>query len=387
MAEPRIWVPPGSGAPESARSRPEPVPTPQPGGRSGWVGRSRDAPRERETEIPLRPLGASEILDGAITCVRRSPRATLGLSAILTGVVQVILVAVRTLLIGTRIRSDATPGEVARSLGPASLVQLVEVLLTTYVVLLLSGMLAPVIGRMLLGRTTSFARTWTLTRSRLPRVLGTASAVMGALLIAVALPLGPAVLAGALGAPAAIIALALVLGVPAAFLLMIACYVWLALATPIAVLEDRGVFAAMRRSAEIVRGSWWRVFGVLALALAITVFVGDFVLQLPFAAAQAGVLAVDKEPTGWLFIGVVAIGAVGAIIAGTLVAPFDAGVIGLLYADRRMRREAFDLELALDPPEDRTVAWLPGPLTAAGSGRQPRIHRPPIVMPPPGWRR
>jgi hypothetical protein len=375
MAEPRIWVPPGSGAPESARSRPEPVTPPG------------TEPREHETEIPLRPLGVSEILDGAITCVRRSPRATLGLSAILTGIVQAILVVVRTLLIGTRIRSDATPGEVARSLGPASLVQLVEVLLTTYVVLLLSGMLAPVIARMLLGRTTSLARTWALTRSRLPRLLGTATAVMGAVLVAVALPLGPAVLAGVLGAPAAIVALALVLGVPAAFLLMVACYVWLALATPIAVLEDRGVFAAMRRSTEIVRGRWWRVFGVLSLALAITVFVGDFVLQLPFAAAQGGILAVNKEPTGWLFIAVVAIGAVGAIIAGALVAPFDAGVIGLLYADRRMRREAFDLELALDPPEDRMAAWLPGPLTVAGSGRQPKIHRPPIVMPPPGWRR
>jgi hypothetical protein len=375
MTEPRIWVPPGSGAPGSATPRPEPA---------------TEAPRaestERETEIPLRPLGVSEILDGAITCVRRSPRATLGLSAILTSVVQVILVVVQTFLVGTRIRPDATPGELFRSLGPTYVVQLVEVLLTTYVVLLLAGLLAPVIGRMLLGRTTSLGRAWSLARSRLPRLLGTATAVMGAVLVAVALPLVPFVLAVALGAPAGAITVALIFGVPAAFLLMVACYVWLALATPIAVLENRGVFAAMRRSAEIVRGRWWRVFGVLALALAITMFAGNFVLQLPFAAAQGGIVAVDKEPTGWVFIAFVAIGALGGIIAGTLVAPFDAGVIGLLYADRRMRREAFDLELALDPPDDPVAAWLPGPLTAAGSGPQPRIRRPPIVLAPPGWR-
>jgi hypothetical protein len=375
MTEPRIWVPPGSGAPESAGPRPEPLP----------AAPEADSP-ERETEIPLRPLGVSEILDGAITCVRRSPRATLGLSAILTSVVQVALVIVQTFLVGTRIRPDATPGEVFRTLGPTYLVQIVEALLTTYVVLLLAGLLAPVVGRMLLGRTTSLGRTWALARPRLPRLLGTATAVMGAVLVAVALPLVPFILTAALGAPAGAVAASLVLGVPAAFLLMVACYVWLALATSIAVLENRGVFAAMRRSAEIVRGRWWRVFGVLALALAITVFAGTFVLQLPFAAAQGGLLAIDEEPSGWLFIAFIAIGAIGGIIAGTLVAPFDAGVIGLLYADRRMRREAFDLELALDPPEEEMAAWLPGPLTAAGSGRQPRIHRPPMVMPPPGWR-
>jgi hypothetical protein len=104
---------------------------------------------------------------------------------------------------------------------------------------------------------------------------------------------------------------------------------------------------------------------------------------------QKLVLSASPDPTGWTLVGFVAIGAVARIIAGTLLNPFNAGVITLLYADRRMRREAFDLELQMEPPADPLIAWLPGPLTAAGSGRQPRIPRPGFVPPPgppPGWR-
>jgi hypothetical protein len=116
-------------------------------------------------------------------------------------------------------------------------------------------------------------------------------------------------------------------------------------------------------------------------------------LPMPFGVVQQIVLALRPEPNGWTLAGLVALGAIGRIIAGTLVNPFNAGVLAILYADRRMRREAFDLELRLDPPADPLAAWLPGPLTAAGSGPQPPVPRsappPPTYAPPPppGWRR
>ena len=55
--------------------------------------------------------------------------------------------------------------------------------------------------------------------------------------------------------------------------------------------------------------------------------------------------------------------------------------------------EAFDLELQLDRPDDPIGAWLPGPLTVAGSGPQPKVPRPSLMAPPPppphypGWGR
>ncbi|GAA4637176.1 hypothetical protein GCM10023196_089920 [Actinoallomurus vinaceus] len=372
MADSGAWATPGSALPEGTRAE---APPPEP---------AVAADDTLETEIPLRPLGVSELLDGAITYVRRNPRATLGLSAILTAIVQVIVTAVQYITLGGRIRADVrTPMELTRTLGLASVTSLVGLFLTAYVVLLLSGLLAPVMARTLLGRATSFGQAWQATRSHRARLTGTAAAVLAMVLLAVALPLAPLVAAIAVNAPAAVQALTAIFGVPLALVLMVTGYVWFALATPAAVLERRGARAALRRSTELVRGRWWRMMGSLTLALVITLFVEFLVLPVPFAVAQEIMLAFDKEPHGWMLVAVIAVGAVGRVIAGTLVNPFNAGVIALMYADRRMRREAFDLELQMEPPADPLAAWLPGPLTAAGSGPQPKMPRQVLVTPPP----
>src|SRR5205823_2675989 len=49
--------------------------------------------------IPLRPLGVSELLDGAFTSIRRNPRATLGIAAILLTVSGVVTTALAAALI------------------------------------------------------------------------------------------------------------------------------------------------------------------------------------------------------------------------------------------------------------------------------------------------
>ncbi|MCO5998751.1 hypothetical protein [Actinoallomurus rhizosphaericola] len=376
------WAAPGSGMPETAEAAVPPPAAPP---------AVDDSP---VTEIPLRPLGVSELLDGAITYVRRSPRAALGLSAILTSIVQVIVTVVQVIALGGRIHIES-PADLTGVLGPASMTSLVGLFLTAYVVLLLSGLLAPVMGRTLLGHGTSFGQACRDARPVKGRLAGAATAVLVIVLLAVALPLAPLVASLLVHAPTGVQALTAVLGVPLSVGLMVVGYVWFAFATPIAVLERRGVRAALRRSAEVVRGRWWRVMGVLTLALIITVFVEFLVLPVPFAVAQQIILAFDKNPHGWLLVAVIAVGGVGRVIAGTLVNPFNAGVIILIYADRRMRREAFDLELQLEPADDPLAAWSPGPLTAAGSGRQPKTPRPSFVAPPPppppppppGWHR
>jgi hypothetical protein len=350
-------------------------------------------------EIPLRPLGVSEILDGAVTYIRRNPRATLGMSAILTSVIELIVTVAEYFIIGGQARADVTPDALARSLGWAFITLSVGSLLTAYVVLLLSGLLAPVMARTLLGRTTSFGGLWRIVRPRVPRLLGAASLVMLIVFLTVAVPFAPMIAAVAANAPDSVQAITWIIGVPVALVLMVSGYVWFALAPPILVLERRGVIASLRRSAEVVRGRWWRTFGVLFLSLVITLLAGSFVLPTPFAIAQRIVLGINPHPSGWALVGLVALGAVGRIIAGTLVNPFNACVIAMVYADRRMRREALDLELQMDSPDDPVAAWLPGPLTAAGSGPQPKVPRGPLVMPPgtpptyappyppPGWSR
>ncbi|NEE54877.1 hypothetical protein G3M55_61130, partial [Streptomyces sp. SID8455] len=49
----------------------------------------------------------------------------------------------------------------------------------------------------------------------------------------------------------------------------LAVWIWvkLSLAPTVVVFENQGPFAAIRRSAQLVRGSWWRVFGIGLLAV------------------------------------------------------------------------------------------------------------------------
>jgi hypothetical protein len=389
VTDPRPWATPGSDEP--AADAPAPPPP------SGQEAAADEI--ELEAEIPLRPLGVSEILDGAVTYIRRNPRATLGMSAILTCVVEVIVTIAQYFFIGAQARNEVTPAVVARSVGGAFVSAAGGMLLTAYIVLLLSGLLAPVMARTLLGRPTSFARAWQIARPSVPRILGVSTLLIGIVILAVALPFAPLAAAVATGAPTGVQAISWIFGVPVSLLLMVAGYVHFSLAAPILIMERRGVIAALRRSAEVVRGRWWRTFGVLVLAQVIAVLAGFLVLPMPFAVLERILLGFDSAPTGWALLGLVAIGAVGRSVAGTLANPFNAGVIAMLYADRRMRREAFDLELQMDPPVDPVAAWLPGPLTAAGTGPQPKVPRgvpwphhtmappPPPPYRPPGWPR
>jgi hypothetical protein len=402
VTDPRDWVTPDSGTPRigaasepAAPSRPSGSPDPEPPAHDAAPEPDDAEPddAELETEIPLRPLGVSEILDGAVTYIRRNPRATLGLSAVLTCVVEVVVTLAQYFFIGSQARTEVTPGVLARSVGWAFLLMGGSMVLTTYVVLLLGGLLAPVMARTLLGRATSFGRAWRLARPFLPRLLGAASLMMLILVLAVALPFAPLTATILADGPTGLRVLTAVVGVPLALVLMVSAYVWFALATPILVMERRGVIASLRRSAEIVRGRWWRTFGVLALAQVIAVLAGFVVLPMPFAVVERIVLGFDAEPAGWTLVALVAVSAIGRTVAGTLVNPFNAGVIAIFYADRRMRREAFDLELQLDRPDDPLGAWLPGPLTVAGSGPQPKVPRNSLTAPPapppqyPGWHR
>ncbi|MBV9094236.1 MAG: hypothetical protein JO132_10220 [Streptosporangiaceae bacterium] len=88
--------------------------------------------------------------------------------------------------------------------------------------------------------------------------------------------------------------------------------IW-AVIVPAIVIEERGVFASFGRSRELVRGHGWHVFGTLVLVFLILVAV-DIVLGVIFAALPHFLR-----------------GGLSSIISGTLVAPFLALVVTLVY--------------------------------------------------------
>jgi hypothetical protein len=121
------------------------------------------------------------------------------------------------------------------------------------------------------------------------------------------------------------------------------------LASPALMLEKQGVLKSMSRSAKLVRGSWWRVFGIQLLATIIANIVASIVV-IPFALI-ASALSGDgitgflssAGSAGWTFL---IVSGIGSVIGAMITFPISAGVTVLLYIDQRIRREALDLDLA-----------------------------------------
>lgn len=292
-----------------------------------------------------------EILDGAISCVRAHPRVMLGLSALVVTASQLLNVAVTWLLLrdlnaaATELEADATFDDAVNLLADTAGVAILSAVVAWLAQIVLTGMLTVVVGRAVLGEPVSAGDAWSRLRPQLLRVIGvsllTALIVLGAFVACVL----PVILAAGLGAPGPVV---VILGLLAAAAVVVACpylYVSLALAGPALVLERARVLQALGRSRRLVRGSFWRVLGILLLATVIA-FVISSIVQFPFSLLSTGgqLLTADPEQSASLLALLVA--AVGGIIGGTITYPFAAAVSALLYVDQRMRREALDLELA-----------------------------------------
>lgn len=122
-------------------------------------------------------------------------------------------------------------------------------------------------------------------------------------------------------------------------------------------LERQSITTSMRRSAKLVRGAWWRTFGILALTWLLTLIV-SVIIAIPFSVIAmtldgGGISSfLTDGPTdfGWPFL---IVSGIGQVITATITYPLSAGVMALLYIDQRIRREALDIELA-------RAAGLPG---------------------------
>ncbi|MDQ0796036.1 hypothetical protein QFZ58_004524 [Streptomyces sp. B1I3] len=301
--------------------------------------------------IPLRPLGVGEILDGAVSTMRTHWRTVLGVSLTVSVITEVVILLVQRYLMpepasidpnavgaeALRQATDSMQSELISS-APATFLAMIATLFTTSV-------LTVVISRSVLGRGVTLSEAFTEARPRLLPLLGLTLllSLMSAAIMAVGL------LPGMLLGGDAGIALAAV-GFVAACVIVLWLMIRFTLAAPALMLERQPVLTSLRRSAKLVRGSWWRTFGILALTYLLVVVV-TLIIAVPFGiiAVTVGsdglseILNGDSSDFGWPFL---IITGVGEVIVSTLTYPFTAGVMALLYIDQRIRREALDIDLA-----------------------------------------
>ncbi|KUL51678.1 hypothetical protein ADL22_05915 [Streptomyces sp. NRRL F-4489] len=349
------------------------APPPGPGGPQGAWGGGWAAipPAAKPGVIPLRPLGVGEILDGAVATMRAHWRTVLGISLIVAFVSQATATLVTGLWLPGPTRTpaldDAGGPPLRRALSDMS-DSLAGSVLTTVIGLLATivatGMLTMVISRSVLGRPVTAGDAWRDARGRLPRLLGLLLLLPLIFFAIFAVALTPGVVVSTNG-PAGAGLLLVLLGLLAGGVVSIWLGVRFSLASPALMLEKQGVLASMRRSAKLVRGSWWRVLGVQLLAYLLTVIV-QFIVQIPatfIAFLVGGESLMDwangtSDASGWPFLIILGI---GAVISSAITFPISAGVTALLYVDQRIRREALDLELA-------RAAGLPAYGTEAPTG-------------------
>jgi len=305
--------------------------------------------------VPLRPLGLGEILDGAISYIRRDPKTVLGISAVISLVIALfqfvaLAATARSLSLGA---AATTPTDaLAGSLGSAT-ASLVQYVVSAVLGVVATGLLTVVMGQAVLGRRVTASQAWDRTKKRFWALLGLTlliTVTVGAMLgvgILLAVLVGWALSQASLGF-GILVGVMLGLGV-LAFVTWV--YLRLLLAPVALILEHVGITQSMRRSWALVQGAWWRTFGIYLLGSILAMIVSS-VLAIPFALVGT-VASIGSLENGELPLTYTIATSLATLVSSTVVLPFTSGIVSLLYIDRRIRREALDIELA-------RAAGLPG---------------------------
>ncbi|WP_241968104.1 hypothetical protein [Streptomyces sp. ICBB 8177] len=295
--------------------------------------------------IPLRPLVVGEIFDGAISTMRTHWRTVFGISL----VVALLTVTASTLVNGLffdhgggldALRSTPNPTlhDVLHTVGDTLAGGLLASVISLLGQIVATAMLTMIVSRAVLGRTAGVNEAWRDARPQVPRLLGLTlllPLIAVAVLVVSVAPGTAVALLGNGDAGTGFIALGSLVGI----VVVVWLWVSLSLASPALMLERQGVLTSIARSFRLVRGTWWRVFGVQLLAGLLTLVVTS-IIGIPFT--MAATVASGGGTTGWPYL---IITGIGTVVGATLTFPFSAGISVLLYLDQRIRKESLDIEL------------------------------------------
>ena len=297
----------------------------------------------------LRPLSFGEILDSAFSLYRRHFVALLSAaliplipSMLLTGVI-------------TRSALTAEPSDAAAAFGAA----LIPLMLLGFVVgLVMWAALARMVGEAWTGGEVSVGDGYRRGLRAFFPLVGSMLLVYVILMVAMfgVLVAGMLVAAmlGAIGMAVGNQTVTVLLMIPA-LLLTIAAF-FAAASTmfgvlPAIVIEKYGPAAAIMRSVRLSRGAIPRVTGIMMVTFLI------IFLPMLFVMAVTGGFAAFTDPGSVPSAGSFWLQQVANSLTSALTTPFMIASMVILYFDRRVRTEAFDVQLAADALEaDAVVA-------------------------------
>ncbi len=305
---------------------------PQPQGTPG----SPDPSSFSDLRSRLRPMGVGDILDETFQLYR----ANFGLVVATVAVVQVIS-AVLTIVLGVVFvaSSISSLSSFAQTYGNDQTAALNELgsiagglitygllifLISTILTALQNAALAVSISNRYLGRTTSVGEAYRLSFARLGALVAAQLwIIVRAILAFIVFFIVLALLVRPLGAGLTIIL----------FLAFLCALIYFgvswALTTQVVMLDNTGGFSATGRSRGLVRGYWWKSFGVILVTFLLVWIINLIVNRITGSASGVSGIVV---------------GGIAGLIVGILLTPIQSIALTLLFYDLKIRKEAFDLE-------------------------------------------
>jgi hypothetical protein len=297
-----------------------------------WYSAVRDNGRLRDPEVSmdgmeLRPLSTGEILDRTFTLYRRNFLLFLGISAI-PHVLVLVLNLVRVSLTfssSSLTRVTMHPGGAVTTTPPGmpsltgimagAVIGLLVVVVSLIAYLLSQGGTVFAVSEIYLGRSITIMESFRRVRAELLSLFG------------VVMLNGLATLAGFI-----------CLIIPGIYILcrLIVC-------VPAALVENIGARDSLERSFALTKDNAGRAFVILLLYFAVA-FAAAGLFAWPFVIMA---VVAQKDPSQMIFW--LQMTQVGSFVANVLVTPILTIASAILYYDLRVRKEAFDIQLMMNP--------------------------------------
>ena len=286
----------------------------------------------------LRPLSVGDIIDRVLRLIRANIILFVGIALIpdlLLEILQRVSGLSQTLDPNDlRVLFDPSSAPVSprQFQTPNTGAVIAVVIISIAVSLIQAGALIEAIGQRYLGRAITVRGAYERGLRAAPRLVLSAL-VVGVVFIVAILVIVAAV--AALNSSAAAVAVGL-LGIVGFFFVLPWAFLSLTVVGPAIVLEERGPIAAIRRSFHLMDKARLRALGLYILVWIMTIILG-IVLGVVFLVSFV------TDPTVRSVLQVVA-----SVVSSTISSPLLYGAAVVLFYDLRVRKEAFDLQLAAE---------------------------------------
>ncbi|MFD9503803.1 hypothetical protein [Streptomyces sp. NPDC060035] len=315
--------------------------------------------------IPLAPLRLGDLLNGAFSTMGKYWKQLFGMGAALYGGAALLMAAAVAIaysavadpldrLVSLSYEEEPAPADIVSLVTAVGVLAVLGIIAMMIVSGLMYAAVPVVLQEAVLGRPVDFSTVWRRAWSNVAPVIGTL--ILTALIVVVPMLL---IMMAFVGVIIALITLdgssggaatAMTVGVLGALATgPLAAWLWVkfCLAPAVVVFEGQRPVAALRRSSQLVRGDWWRIFGITLLVYVMAATAGYFI-QMPFSVLGmfpgiigTSSLGSDPSPTaimvamGGYFVAMM----LGQMVSQIISTTFPQLVTGLLYVDRRMRTE------------------------------------------------